>query len=376
MRLAFVLHKYFPFGGLQRDFLRIARECARRGHAIRVYTLRWQGEIPPGFDVRMPGLRRFCADPGCLLNHWRYERFAAETRADLARDPAERVIGFNKMPGLDFYYAADPCFAEKARGRGFFYRLSGRCRHFVAQERAVFAPEAQTQILLIASAQQAFFTRHYGTPAERFHLLPPGIDRDRRAPPNAAAIRAGLRAEFGLRETEFLLLAIGSGFRTKGLDRSLAALAALPLKTRERARLIVIGQDNPRPFLRLARRLGQGERVTILPGRGDIPRFLLGADLLMHPAYHENTGTVLLEALAAGLPVLVTDVCGYAGHVSRAEAGVVLPSPFRQEAMNQTLAAMLAEAPARRRWAENGLRYADVADLYSMPQHAADIILA
>ena len=36
MQLAFILYKYFPFGGLQRDFMRIALECQRRGHAIRV----------------------------------------------------------------------------------------------------------------------------------------------------------------------------------------------------------------------------------------------------------------------------------------------------------------------------------------------------
>ncbi|MDR1368404.1 MAG: hypothetical protein LBJ76_06770, partial [Candidatus Accumulibacter sp.] len=51
--LAFVLYKYFPFGGLQRDFLRISQECLRRGHAVRVYVLAWAGVIPEGFDVRV-----------------------------------------------------------------------------------------------------------------------------------------------------------------------------------------------------------------------------------------------------------------------------------------------------------------------------------
>jgi UDP-glucose:(heptosyl)LPS alpha-1,3-glucosyltransferase len=51
MQLAFVLYKYFPFGGLQRDFMRIALECQQRGHKIRVYTLIWEGDMPPGFEV-------------------------------------------------------------------------------------------------------------------------------------------------------------------------------------------------------------------------------------------------------------------------------------------------------------------------------------
>ena len=51
MQLAFILYKYFPFGGLQRDFMRIALECQQRGHHIRVYTLIWEGEIPEGFEI-------------------------------------------------------------------------------------------------------------------------------------------------------------------------------------------------------------------------------------------------------------------------------------------------------------------------------------
>ena len=44
MRLAFCLFRYFPYGGLQRDFVRIAQACRARGHSIDVYTLRWEGE--------------------------------------------------------------------------------------------------------------------------------------------------------------------------------------------------------------------------------------------------------------------------------------------------------------------------------------------
>ncbi|MCC4119214.1 hypothetical protein LLG90_28195, partial [Aromatoleum toluclasticum] len=58
------------------------------------------------------------------------------------RVSADRIVGFNKMPGLDVYYAADPCFEDKARRlRKPLYRYSPRYRHFSAYERAVFAPE-------------------------------------------------------------------------------------------------------------------------------------------------------------------------------------------------------------------------------------------
>jgi hypothetical protein len=119
--------------------------------------------------------------------------------------------------------------------------------------------------------------------------------------------------------------------------------------------------------------LGLGDNVQFLKGRSDIPRFLLGADLLIHPAYNENTGTVLLEALVAGLPVLVS-VCGYAHYIAEADSGLVLDEPFEQEQLN-AVPATHARRRARAAWSRNGLAFAETADLYSMPQHA-DVILA
>ena len=100
MQLAFVLYKYFPFGGLQRDFMRIALECQQRGHSIRVYTLIWEGDVPPGFEVLVAPVK-------AIFNHRRNEKLTDWMNADLAKRPVDRLIGFNKMPGLDVYYAAD-----------------------------------------------------------------------------------------------------------------------------------------------------------------------------------------------------------------------------------------------------------------------------
>lgn len=370
MQLAFVLYKYFPFGGLQRDFMRIALECQRRGHQIRVYTLIWEGDVPEGFEVLVAPVK-------ALFNHRRNEKLTDWMQADLARRPVDRLIGFNKMPGLDVYYAADGCFEDKAQNlRHSLYRRWGRYRHFAEYERAVFGKDAKTQILMISEVQQPLFVKHYDTPAERFHLLPPGISQDRRAPANAAEIRAEFRREFNLADDERLLVQIGSGFKTKGVDRSLKALAALPNSLRKRTRLMVIGQDDPKVFQLQSATLGLTEQVQFLKGRSDIPRFLLGADALIHPAYNENTGTVLLEAVVAGLPVLVSAVCGYAHYIAEADAGLVLDEPFEQEQLNRYLQRMLEDDAARADWGRNGLVFADTADLYSMPQHAADVILA
>lgn len=365
MRLAFVIYTYFPFGGLQRDMLRIAAELHARGHDIRIYCAAWEGPAPDGMQVRCLRARRWG-------NSARNEVFQRKVAADLAREPVDAVIGFNKMPGLDIYFAGDGCFAEQALLRGGLFRRGKRYRQFAADERAVFDSGAATRILLLTERQREAFRRHYDTPDARMVTLPPGVAADRRAPEDASQRRRAMRASLGLAEGELALLFVGSGFRTKGLDRAISALAALcreqPSVT---ARLLVAGQDKRRDYHRQAYRQGVGKQVAFLGGRDDVLDLMLAADVLVHPARAEAGGLVLLEAIAAGLPVLATEVCGYAPHVKQSRAGFVLPEPFDQAQLDRALMRCI-DGVFRADCREAALLYARLTDLYSLPVAAAD----
>jgi UDP-glucose:(heptosyl)LPS alpha-1,3-glucosyltransferase len=252
-------------------------------------------------------------------------------------------------------------------------RFSRRNRIYRELERSVFSPQANVRILMLTRLEQERYVKYYRTPAERFILMPPGISRDRIISAGASERGLRMRQEFGIGADEKLVLMVGSGFRTKGLDRSLRALASLPEKVRSQVRLVVIGAGDTRPFLKLAERLGVDDRVRLLGPRDDVPDFLLAADMLLHPSYTEAAGMVLLEAMAAGLPVLATDICGYAFHIQQASAGLLIPSPFRQERMNQLFAHMLFSDQLSQ-WRRNGLDYVARNDISSLPERAADVI--
>lgn len=367
MKFSFLIYSYFPFGGQQRDFLRVVTECLQRGHAVDVYTRSWQGDVPERLNLITVPVK-------AITRVGVYRRFTAWVADALARQAPHTVVGFNKMPLLDVYFAADPCFAEKAQAqRGFYYRYTSRYRHFKAYEEAVFAAPSHTQVLILSPQQRQAFGTHYPGCALRLHDIPPGIAPDRKVETRDPMVRRALRMELGISEETLLLLQVGSGFRVKGVDRALQALAALPPALRQRCQYLLVGQDKPMPYLRLARKLGIESQVTILPGRNDIPRFLAAADLLLHPAYLESAGYVLLEATIAGLPVLTTGSCGYAFHIERAESGEVCNEPFQQSELNGRLASMLMQLPTAQ-WSANGLRYGSNDDLYVMPQVAMDLI--
>ena len=366
MHIAFSLFKYFPHGGIQRDLMKMVRECLSRGHQVRIYAGEWNAPLPE-LDVEVVQVPVRAAS-----NHVRYARFARWVREHLAKQPVDLVVGLNKMPGLDAYYAGDSCYAEKAMTqRGPWYRWLPRYRHFINFERAVFEPEADTQILTIAEVDVPIFRKHYGTPAARFHPLPPGIDADRAAAADAAAVRKAFRAEFEIAGHDLVLLFLGSGFIKKGLDRALRGLAALPAELAARTRMLVVGNDNPAKFRRLAVRLGVGDQVRFFAGRDDIPRFLQGADALVLPAYDETAGMVILEAMIAGLPALVSHNCGYAHYLAEADAGLVADHPFQQADFNALLVELLT-SPERARWRDNGLQWATNPEIYRMPVAAVD----
>jgi len=369
LRLAFGLSQFFPHGGLQRDLLRTARACAAQGHEVHVYAGGWQGEHPPEVAVHL-------LNTLALTNHGRNDRLARGLRDATARERFDCIVGFTKMPGLDVYYAADPCYAARElEGRRRASRLLPRYRGMRRQEAAVFARGLETEILLIAHGEREKFIHHYGTEASRFHLLPPGLDGHRLLA--GAPLRAQvseLRRKLGVDEHGHMILAVGSRFRTKGVDRMVRAMAALPTEQRARSRLVVVGRGDPGPFQRLAARLGVATQICFAGPREDLASFYHSADLLLHPSYRENTGSVLVEAMACGLPVLTTANCGFAFHVARARAGLVCPEPFEQGTLDRLLARMLT-APEGDAWRRNGPVYCKRTDVVGLVEAATQIII-
>jgi UDP-glucose:(heptosyl)LPS alpha-1,3-glucosyltransferase len=368
MKLALTLFKYFPYGGLQRNFLAIAMELVRRGRSVTVYTGDWDGPRPNGLTIVE-------FTPSGLMNATRNRSVHRQLTERLKRDPADVVVGFNKMPGLDVYYAADTCFAAKAfEQKGPLYRLTPRCSCSLEYEEAVFSQASSTEILLLSAVEGEIYKRRYATQPARFHLMPPGISRNRVRDEKSDELATLKRKEFGIGPEQKIVIFLGSDYKRKGLDRLLTAMAALPEACRHSTRLLIVGRDKrQRKYQALARRLGVADRAQFLGERDDIPGLLFASDLLVHPAYLENTGNVLLEAAVAGAPVICTGICGYSHYIRDNDLGRVIEEPFVQDSLDRALCQMLTEG---RDWRDKCRKFTETADLFSRPQRAAETIEA
>jgi UDP-glucose:(heptosyl)LPS alpha-1,3-glucosyltransferase len=369
LKFAFLIFKYFPYGGVQRDMLRIAEDCAKQGHQVTIYTGEWRGDRPEHIDVRVLSGKGW-------LNHQRHQSLIEAMQVAIQKQAVDMVVGFNRMAGLDVYYAADPCFIARAyQEKSWFYRLGSRFRFFRDCEQAVFSIDSLCHILLLTQRDKAEFQTWYNTPEARLHVLQPNIPDHKFKGKDQHACRAVLRAQFGLPPDAKVVLTVGSAYLRKGVDRVLAGLASLPKNIKRNTWLLAVGEyESNSTFQQDAKKMGISEHCILAGGRADVAELMLGADLLAHPARSELAGLVIIEAMTAGLPVLLTDVCGYASHVQNAGAGLVLKLPFTQTVLNDAMQKMLSTSNTN--WAKAGVDYTQAMLRESSASAEADLIIA
>ena len=328
--IALLIFKYFPYGGLQRDFLEIAKELLKRNINLKVLTGSWEGERPPNLDIEELDVRG-------LTNHAKNINFYKKANKALKKIEPDLVFGFNKMPGLDVYLAADTCFKFFSKRKNLLYRLLPRYKAFIDYETEVFGRRSKTKALILNKKQEKEFSLEYETDKSKLVLIPPGLPTDWKGEIESNDFRKGLN----INASSILLLFVGSDFQRKGLDRAIKSLSYCSEQRKEEVYLIVAGDDNKSSCLKLANQLGVNNKVIFLGPRDDIAEIMSSCDLLIHPAREEAAGNVIIESLISELPILTCEEVGFSSYVEEYSAGKVIPEPFEQKDLDNSLTAMI-----------------------------------
>ena len=357
MKFAIFLQHYFPFGGLQRDALRLAETAQAAGYSPTLMVSTWDGAKPATIPV-------IELQTGGLTNHGKAQRFTQACQKQLA--DFDTSIGFHRVPGAPFHFCGDACLAERfiRSGKSPLAKFLPRYRSQLHNERAVFGTDAHTHILFLAKKEIEDYQHHYQLNGTRFTLLPPWLRKPDTFAETRDAVRTRLLQEIGVRDTDKVLLFVGSNYRLKRLDRIIDALSLID----ESIHLAVCGTDAFAPIQRQAEALNVSARVHALGARTDLPAWMLAADLLVQPSKRDTAGMVLTEALSYGLPVTCTTCCGYAPHVAEA-GGTLLSEACPPEELAETMHQMLSNLTHLRAQA---LQWSANPELY----RTADIILA
>jgi len=200
--------------------------------------------------------------------------------------------------------------------RRLYYRL------VVALEKRVFQ-RPETQLILTSRRSAEELGRFYGR-RERLPLIETGLDHKVFNPELRVASRAGARREVGLRDETFALLLIGNDWRKKGLGTLLDALtqlADLPV------RLVVVSNEAAVVSQAVAQYPEVQELVHVLPQRKDVEFYYAAADAYVGPSLEDTFALPAAEAMACGLPVIISARAGAADICHDGVDALVLNDP-------------------------------------------------
>ncbi len=351
MRVALVNYRFSATaGGVERYVYDLSNGLVDRGHDVHVYAHR----IDPGARPEL----RFHPVP-CLAFHsalrtWTFARNAAEAvRRD--RDAYDVVHGFGRTLEQDLYRCGGGCHIEYLRatdpamatpwGRAWTL-LNPRHRVALAIEGRIFRERRFLRLTCISREVARQVHSVYGIPHAEMTVIHNGVETEKYAPFLRDRHREPLRAELGIPAEEFLVLFVGSGFERKGLIHAVRALALLPAS--QKARLVVVGNGRARRIQRAAEILRIADRIRFVGARKDVDRFYGAADALVFPTRFEPFGTVALEAMASGLPVVTTRAAGCSEAIEDGVDSYVVEDPAREADLADRLA-RLGDPDLRRR---------------------------
>ena len=180
------------------------------------------------------------------------------------------------------------------------------------------------RVVGVGEAVRLALIRNEGLPADRVEVIYNGIPLDRFSA--SAGDRAAVRDELGIDPEAPVLVQVA---RLDYLKDHATAVRAMAHLARERpdARLLLVGEGPERPLIEdLVGRLGLGAHVRLLGQRADVSRLLATADLALLTSISEGIPLTLIEAMAAGLPIVSTRVGGVAEVVEDGRTGLLAPS--------------------------------------------------
>jgi len=183
-----------------------------------------------------------------------------------------------------------------------------------------------------------------GAASARVHVIPNGTDMTA-VGPHLRARRAALRQSLGIGDGEFLWLAAGRLEEPKDYPNLLEAMAMLR-PAAPHARLAIAGQGPLEHELRaLAASLHLDDVVSFLGFREDVHACMAAADATVLASAWEGLPNVVIESLAAGTPIVSTDVGGVREVIDEGVSGLIVP-PRRPLALASAMSALMARSPS------------------------------
>ena len=275
-------------------------------------------------------------------------RMIADVAAQLERDEADLLVchGY-KADFIGWFAARRVGVPVIAVSRGWTAHTS-KVRAYEALDRRMLR---RMDAVVCVSAGQAAKVARAGVQPERLHVVHNSVDTTRFRTRDAAA-RVTLEGFFAVKPS-VIVVAIGRLSPEKGFDQLIDA-ASMMVDTESRIGIVLIGDGPERSMLEQSvRRHGLESTIVFAGFRNDVDQLLPAADILAQSSHTEGLPNVVLEACAAAVPVVATDVGGTREIIDDGVNGFLIPAA-NASALAGRLANLVRSPELRRQMGERG----------------------
>jgi UDP-glucose:(heptosyl)LPS alpha-1,3-glucosyltransferase len=221
--------------------------------------------------------------------------------------------------------------------RRFNYALGA-----IAEKYCMSKPDTR-KIIAVSQHVKDDIEREYGIEPRRVVVIHHGVDARAFHPRHRAEWRVSVRDRLGVGRDEFVVLFVGGDYRRKGLVPLLKAVG----RVRHAMRVLVVGVKPDVPLAQLARQNGLNDRVAFVDATAEIASLYAAADCFALPSRYDTFSMATLEAMASGLPVIVSRAAGVSELLSPDHDSLVLEDPENVDVLAQILERLVRDETLR-----------------------------
>ena len=363
MKIALVHKRLDLKGGTERDLLETAVGLTAVGHEVHLFCSQYNVTVPAAIRTH----RVLAAPLGRTIRLW---SFALNAQKEIRKNGCDLVINFGRLLDADLLR----CGGGTHRGflqwmaihggmrRRSWQAISAYHQSLLAFEKRQFSSPQLKKIIAVSESVKSDIVANYKVAEEKIAVLYNGVDHHRFHPRNSLEHRCSVRREWNIPLDAPLVLFVGNGFRRKGLDGLMSAWSSPQLSE---IYLLVVGTDARIDRYRAWANSVAPGRVRFAGHQANPEAYYGAADLLALPSLQEAFGNVVLEALAAGLPVAISRNVGAAELLTGQLLEGIIEQPENRRELADKLLALLNKSgnPALRHQARQ------IGENYSWKNH-------
>ena len=321
LKVAFIRQKYDPFGGAERFTQRVLAHMASRGAQIHLLARDWKHEPPPGLHfhaIRCPKTPSW----------FRQRCFVTRVQRHLTQADYDLVQSGERIPGCHIYRAGDGVHArwleirrlQNGRRQRYSIALNPFHRLVCQLERRLYEDPRLMAVIVNSEMVRHEILARFRIDDRKIHTIYNGVDLVRYQMGLRDTLGKAFRRSRQVDDQQVVVLFVGSGYERKGLAALIKAVAV----AQHQVYLWVVGKGKVVRYQQLAQQLSVSERVTFFGARDDVDRFYAAADIFALPSRYDPFPSAALEAMAVGLPIIVSANCGVAEIIDNGQEGFVL----------------------------------------------------